>query len=98
MTDVVFPYSCTPLVEDPDGRMLTGDAAIGNRQPSKAPTVALPGQTLLLAALTKQDGPDQDALRHACDMACPSGLSSAAMSRRRARAEEACGSWRCDER
>lgn len=77
MTDVVFPYSCTPLVEDPDGRMLTGHAAIRSRQPLRVPLVALAGQTLLLAALAEQDGADQDVLRHACDVACPSGLSSA---------------------
>lgn len=68
--------------------MLTGHAAIRNRQPPRDPTVALLGQMLLLDALTEQDGASQDVMRHACDVVRPSRLSLCRHARRRRKTEE----------
>lgn len=92
MTDFIYPYSFFPFVGDPDGRVLTGHAAIGNGQPG-GPRIALTGQTLLLVALPEQGGADPDVARRACDRAGPCGLPAPAMpdcggGQRRAR-----GSW-----
>lgn len=97
MTDVVSVFLHSTCRE-PGGRMPTGHAAIRNRQPPRDPTVAVLGQMLLLDALTEQDGAGQDALGQACDVVCPSRLSSAARLDGGRGQKRACGFWRCDGR
>ena len=98
MTGVVFPVFLRSTCRGPGGRMLTGHAAIRNRQPPRDPTVAVLGQMLLLDALTEQDGASQDVMRHPCDVVRPSRLSSAAMPDGGGGQKRACGFWRCDGR
>jgi hypothetical protein len=89
-----YPYSFIPLVGDPDGRSLSGHAAIWNGQPSAGQTVTLTGQTPLLVALLELDGADPEVPRRAYDVAGPSGLSAPAMPDGRRRQRRACGSWK----
>ena len=71
MTDFVIPYYLTPLAGEPDGQVLTDRAAIGNGQPSRAPAVALVGQTSLAVVLLEMDGADPDVPGRAYDVAGP---------------------------